>query len=468
MRTDPDAGGLSRTWWTDLPKRDVLGLGLLFGLVLVWQIPNVMALRKLMILALCVLYLPGGLGLIASRWRTAADGAWTRRMVILYVALISWMLVVALFLSDQTLVSLGDIRGEWLASTLCLVVGLGAGRLLSGGQSGTGHYALRAVFWGLVAHAVLQSGVALWILAQRGALPEHFAGISDHRANVTYTNAIALAILVAAVIAATFGRSRLLGLGRAGMLAVYLILLASTFASASRNGMIVFLVLTLAGGAAMLYMDQKARHARRVGPMVVGMLLLVLAGVWIGVAADPRWQRIAATIPVAWDVDSTDFWVNPYVPGAPPAADGGEIDISVYHRVALARVAWRYLMAHPLGTDATRDAFRTLLTRKYPDAVVAHSHNSYLDFGIANGFPGLLLWVAFMVALAGYGVGRYRRTASPYAAALVLVVAGYLLRGSLDSIFREHMLEQFLLFAGLLVGAGDTRSEEPSHEFAHA
>lgn len=468
MRRNPVAGGVSRIWWTDLPKRDVLGLGLLFGLVLVWQIPNVMALRKLMILALCVLYLPAGLRLIASRWRNAADEAWTRRMVILYVALIAWMLVVALFISDQTSASLGDIRGEWLAATLCLIAGMGAGQAFAGGRSGAGHYALRAVFWSLVAHAVLQSGVALWILAQRGALPEHFAGISDHRANVTYTNALALAILIAEAIAATFGRSRFLGLGRAGMLSVYLILLASTFASASRNGMIVFLALTLVGGAAMLFTAWRTRHGRRVGPVVASILLLVLAGVWIGVAADPRWQRIAATIPVAWDVDSTDFWVNPYVPGAPPAADGGEIDISVYHRVALARVAWRYLTEHPLGTDATREAFRTLLIRKYPDAVVAHSHNSYLDFGIANGFPGLLLWVAFMVALACYGARRYRHTASPYAAALVLVTVGYLLRGSLDSIFREHMLEQFLLCAGLLMGARDNQSEERSHELARA
>jgi O-antigen ligase len=459
---------VTRAWPIDSAKLDVLGAGLLFALVLVWQIPNVMALRKLMILALCVLYLPKGLGLIASRCRNVAVDTWTRRMVILYVALISWMLVVAIFISDQPLGSLRDIRGEWLTATLCLIVGLGAGRVLTNARTGRGHFGVSAAFWGLVAHAILQLCVALWILMQQGELPEHFAGISDHRANVTYTNAIALAILIAEAIAVMFGRARFLGLSWSSMLAVYTLLLLSTFASGSRNGVIVVLVLTFVGGASVLFIGQKLRHGRHFGPMVVGSLLLLIAVAWLGVAADPRWQRIAATIPVAWDVDSTNFWVNPYVPGAPPAADGGEIDISVYHRIALARVAWRYLKEHPLGTDATRDSFRTLLIQKYPNAVMAHSHNGYLDFGIATGFPGLLLWVSFVVAMAWYGFRRYRQTGSPYAAALVLLVVGYLLRGGLDSIFREHMLEQFLLFAGLLMGAPDVQSEERSHDLAHA
>jgi hypothetical protein len=193
--------------------------------------------------------------------------------------------------------------------------------------------------------------------------------------------------------------------------------------------------------------------------MVVGGLLVLLFGVWLGIKSDPSWQRIVATIPVAWDIDSTDYWVNPYVPGGPRAADGGKLDISVYHRVALARVAWRYFMEHPLGTDATREAFKRLVTKKYPSAILAHSHNSYLDLGLATGFPGLVLWVVFLSVLAWYGLKRYRETGSPYAMALILVVVGYSLRGGLDSIFREHMIEEFMLSVGLLMGAIDVRSK---------
>jgi O-antigen ligase len=196
--------------------------------------------------------------------------------------------------------------------------------------------------------------------------------------------------------------------------------------------------------------------------------VVLLLGVWLGIKSDPRWQRIVATVPVAWDIDSTNFWVNPYVSGGPKAADGGELDISVYHRLALARVAGRYFMEHPLGTDATREAFKRLVTSKYPNAILGHSHNGYLDFGLASGFPGLALWAAFLSALAWYGLMRYLETGSPHAMALLLVVVAYSMRGVLDSIFREHMLEEFMLCVGLLMGAINVRSKERLRDAFHA
>ena len=435
----------------DLTGLQKLGIALLFALVIVWQIPHVIALRYLLILSLCVLYLPRGVAAIFGRWGNPAAEAWRKRLLLLYAALIVWMLVVAVVISDETWASLRDIRAEWLPATLCLAVGIGAGLALSGAPAGGNNYAVRAVFWGLVFHAVLQLIAAAWYLAVDGRLPRHFVGISDHRAYVTYTNALALAMLIAEAVAAAFQNRRYLGLSRTAFPVIYGVLLLSTFASAARNGVIVFLLLTIVGAGILLFLNQKRFRGNRFGLMVVGGLLVVLLGAWLGIKSDPRWQRIFATIPVAWDIDSTAHWRNPFVPGRPKVADGGKVDISVYLRVALARVAWRYLLEHPLGTDTTREALKELVTSEYPNAIVAHSHNSYLDLGLATGFPGLLLWVAFLFALAWYGLRSYRETHSPYAMALILVVLGYLLRGGLDSIFRDHMIEQFMLCVGVLM-----------------
>ncbi len=437
----------------DLTGLQKLGIALLFALVIVWQIPHVIALRYLLILSLCVLYLPRGVAAVFGRCGNPAAEAWRKRMLILYAALIIWMLVVAVVISDDTWASLRDIRGEWLPATLCLVIGIGAALALSSAPAGGNNYAVRAVFWGLVFHAVLQLVAAVWHLAVDNRLPRHFAGISDHRAYVTYTNALALAMLTAEAVAAAFQSRRYLGLSWAAFPMIYGVLLLSTFASAARNGVIVFLVLTIVGAGILLFLHQKRYRRSHFGLMVVGGLLVLLLGAWLGIKSDPRWQRIFATIPVAWDIDSTDHWVNPFVPGRPRATDGGEVDISVYLRVALARVAWRYLAEHPLGTDATREALKKLVASKHPNAFLFHSHNSYLDLGLATGFPGVLLWVAFLFALAWYGLSSYRETRSPYAMALMLVVLGYLLRGGLDSIFRDHMIEQFMLCAGALMAA---------------
>jgi len=442
----------------DSPGLQKLGIGLLFALVIVWQIPHVIALRYFLMLALCTLYLPRGVAAIFGRCMNPAVEVWRRRMLLICVALIVWILAVAIVISDDTLASLRDIRGEWLPAMFCLAMGLGAGLVLSGVRAAGGNYAVRAVFWGLVFHAVLQLGAAAWLLAQHGTLPDHFTGISDHRANVTYTNALALAMLIAEAIAAALQRVRLLGLSRAAFLVIYAVLLLSTFASASRNGLIVFVLLTIIGGGVLLFLSQERHRRVRFGLMVVGGLLVLLIGVWLGVKSDPRWQRVVATIPVAWEIDLTDYLVNPDAPEGAKAADGGELDMSIYHRVALARVGWRFFKEHPLGTDATSEAFKRLVTNKYSNDIVASSHNSYIDLGLATGIPGLVLWVAFLSALAWYGLRRYQETGSPYAMALILVVAGYSLRGALDSIFREHMIEEFMLSVGMLMGAINVRS----------
>lgn len=451
---------MAQFWRVDSPILQKFGIALLFALAIVWQIPHAIALRHFLILVLCALYLPTGVAAILGRCADPAVDAWRRRMLLVYAALIVWMLIVAMVISDDTPASLRDLRGEWIPATLCLAVGLGAGLVLSSAPAGSGNFAVRAVFWGLVLHAVLQLGTAAWLLGRDGALPDHFSGISDHRANVTYTNTLALAMLIADGIAAAFQKVRFLNLSRAALLIIYGTLFLSTFASASRSGVVVFVLLTIMGGGILLFSNQQRRRPAHFGLMVVGGLLVMLLGVFLGIKSDPRWQRIVATVPVAWAIDSTDFWVNPYVPGGPKAVDGGELEISVYHRVALARVASRYFMEHPLGTDATREAFKNLVTGKYPNAVLGHSHNGYLDFGLATGFPGLVLWAAFLSALAWYGLKRYQETGSPYAMALLLVVIGYSVRGVLDSIFREHMLEEFMLCVGLLLGAIDVRSKD--------
>jgi hypothetical protein len=67
-------------------------------------------------------------------------------MLLVYVALIGWMLVVAIVISDTTLASLKDIKGEWLPATLCFGAGLGAGLVFSGVRVVGRNDAVRALF----------------------------------------------------------------------------------------------------------------------------------------------------------------------------------------------------------------------------------------------------------------------------------------------------------------------------------
>ena len=110
------------------------------------------------------------------------------------------------------------------------------------------------------------------------------------------------------------------------------------------------------------------------------------------------------------------------------------------------------------GSDSKR--FRKLLERDHPDLRTGHAHNGYLDMALSAGQPGLVLWLAFFSTAIWYGVRHYSRSGNPYAIALILLICAFALRGALDSIFRDHIVEEFMLCAGLLTGCLHAASAE--------
>lgn len=428
-------------------KWQLAGLGSLFALCIVWQLPHVISLRYLLIVLLTALYLPAAL----RRFRTVSPDSGPRLLLLVFTAFLLWLLAVAIVISPEPAQSLREIKSEWLPATLCLLAGLGAGAMSAGSGSARDGAALRAVFWGLVFHAVLQLGYTAWMLALNGHLPSRFGGISDHRANVTYTNGLAVAILLADRIASSSAKSSLLRLGVRAQSGIFALLFVSTLASGTRNGAAVFLGMSLLGGLVFAARFRRA-NPRRWWLVLAVCVAAVALGSAIALKSDPRWQRFLATVPVAWDVDSNRAWVNTKVHPLPQAADGGEIDKSAYERIAYLRVAGRLLSEHPLGTEISRDAFRKLLEREHPGMRTNHAHNSYLDLALSAGFPGLGLWLAFLGAMAWYGTRAYLRRRDACGLALVFVVGAFAMRSVLDSIIRDHTIEEFLLCVGVLAG----------------
>ena len=448
---DHSAQKLKNPLHVESPAVRILGLGMLFALCIVWQLPHVIALRYLLIIMLTVLYAPAAL---TALWRAPASSVFEpspRLLFLVYTAFLSWLLVVAALISNEPAQSFQEIRGEWLSSTLCLLFGFGAGVACSSTHENRGGAALWAVFWGLVCHAGLQLAFISWMLVQHGDLQPTFRGIGDHPANVTYTNGLALAILLAGMIVAPSAHVGFPRMGSWLRAFVYGLLFLSTLASQNRNGVVVFLALTAIGGLVLAFRFRT--YAPRKWWSALAICLAVVAiGTFLGLKSDPRWQRFLTTVPIAWDIDSNRAWVNSEKYPVPLAADGSTLDVSTYERIAYVRVAWRLVVGHPMGTEISRDAFRKLLEREHPDLRTDHAHNGYLDMALSAGQPGLALWLVFLSTAIWYGVRHYRRTGNAYAIALVLLVCAFALRGALDSIFRDHIVEEFMLCAGLLTG----------------
>ncbi len=124
------------------------------------------------------------------------------------------------------------------------------------------------------------------------------------------------------------------------------------------------------------------------------------------------------------------------------------MDVSVYLRIAWLKEGLLLVRDHPFGIGFDRNAFGHGLKAKYGRGV-GHSHSGLLDMAIGLGIPGALLWLGFFASLAAIAWRRHRASGNYAAILLLLLLLDYGVRMVLDSVIRDHMLQQFMFLAGL-------------------
>jgi O-antigen ligase len=122
-------------------------------------------------------------------------------------------------------------------------------------------------------------------------------------------------------------------------------------------------------------------------------------------------------------------------------------------RTAFLKEGLRALRGHLLGTEINRNAFKNLVTAQYGTAGMCCAHNGLVDLGISAGVPAMILWCAFLYGLYRIGRQTLRERRDIIGFALMLLVIGFGVRMFLDSTLRDHIILQFMLCAGLLMGA---------------
>ena len=418
------------------------------AVLVLWQVAHTIVLRYALIVVLGILAWPRAVASLA-RPASPLEGS-ARAPFAVYGVFIAWCIFVVAAMNPGIRDALSELRAQWLAPTLVLLLGYGLGL-----RHGGGNTMVRVVFLGLVLHAFMQLVSAPVMLAKGREIPYlEFAGVSDHKANVTYTNALALAMLVADAAARAAGGRGFLGIDWRWALGAFLLMLVSTVAATTRNGLIVFGLLT-AAGFAVVALQMRARASRRAWATLLACAAIAFVGAVVGLKADPRWSSFRATVPVAWDTDGHREWLlgEHNVSHLPKTAEGKPVEASAYYRIAYLREGVRLLRDNPFGTGVGRDAFRRAIHAKYGTAGMSHAHNGFLDLGASVGIPGLILWLAFLVALVRYAARAREAAGSGLRLAMALVVACFAVRTMLDSTLRgDHVVQEFLLVAGVLLG----------------
>lgn len=399
-------------------------------------------LRNLLLAVLLLAALWTFVPLLAATSRQKLRETWPQLPwpVLLWVG---YLLVFPVFSSDPA-VAWDNLLGQWGKGIMALAAGATMAWWFSQRPWGSPLALGLAAFVPIAVYLALFTAKAI----QTGTLPWAYRGIEEHHSYLGYAVAQTVLLLAAAFLVTP-------GKGKAWIAALVLLALLSMALIQSRAGLAFGLLAALIVAAVSL----RAANARLRWQIGLAVLLMTaLGGVSFAVAVktDARWQNIGTRLAAGWMGDAIDIEcegtasVEPAIRaryGASPQTEHiiAHIRDGDGARVVLLRAATELALQHPWGLDGSRAAFWKRLREICPTPAysMAHAHNAWLDTALAIGWPGAFLFLAMLVYFMKLGWRQLKPQApvNPWALVLVATPLFWLLRGVVDSCYRDHMLE---------------------------
>lgn len=447
-----------------------------FLLLIVWQIPGTIGLRY----GLLGLLLPVALLLILWRSPSYASLDEIRWVPLAWLmGLTGWMVGVIQFWGQAPAVNWGEFRGQWLTALAAGLVGFILALAAFKDSKSAIQKLVMVVFWSFLAQVLLHDILDALYWLSTGYVPFRQAPVlylpdmaralidgvpwqdafTDHSPDkFSYVNNVLAAFLVAEVAQRMLLQTRWLTCSNKVLAIGMLAVLLCSYWLQMRNGNVGLLLLLMLA-ALMLALRLMSRFGVVRMIFGVGIIMATISAVGIMmVESDPRWQRLADTVPIALDTETNRTWLT-MDQNYPKMANGETVEVSAYERLAWAKEGAKLVVDNPWGTGYDRLAYGAGIDRKYQmnGTYRAHSHSGIVDFTIANGLVGLALWLSFLGALFYVGVQTFRGEQVGLGLVLMFIISGFLGRSMVDSNIRDHILQQFffliMLFYGLTAAA---------------
>jgi len=440
----------------------LVGIGLL---IFIWPIPHTISIRDALLLSLL-----GVFGYLAYRARPSF--VWLRELRLplsLYLILTLWLFIVALAISHETAWSLGEIRGQWLKGLVALSAGMLVALSVPPGTR-PAKLVLMAIFLALLIHILYLDFAALETFIRHGGLPRRIGGLTEGPDRISYLANILIAILLAEILyrLGLGRRSGYLPLGRGLLIGILVLTLFSAYIIQLRNGVIPLVLM----GAVFVVLYYRQNPLRMRKPVHVTISMLIVSSIalvaYVGTASDSRWRDFLDTIPVALDTETHKAWLDWDKYPKPVMSNGRQVNQSNYVRIAWFKEGSLLVLEHPLGVGFGREAFEVGLRQKYGEGR-GYSHSGILDLAVGTGVPGAVLWLGFLGSLFYAAYRCFAGSGNYHSMLLMFLIADFGSRMFVDSIIRDHMLQQFLFLAGLVaVTMYIERRRGPEQDIARA
>ena len=440
-------------------------------LLFTWPIPGTIALRNSLAALLLVVVLIG-------TWRERTPSAefvpqGLRTPIVLFALLSGWMLLVNAGWAVEPTLSWKEFWAQWALPALCGLAGFLLARLaVQRGEAGV-QTLLKVVFYTLFLQVLLHDVLDAAYVLTTGQPPFRQAPvlylpiflktwqagevwtqafIGQYFEKFSFVNNTFAAILIAEILQRTIEKRRWLDIPNWLLGVSLMLVLLCSYWLRVRNGNLGLVFLLLVAGLMTLV---RVRHRFKARHLILVLCTAIVAVAALGSAfwkSDPRWQTFTETVPIALDTETNKAWLSRSIAPYPRLSNGNEVDPSNYERIAWIKEGVKLGWENPLGTGSNRNAFFDGLDHKYQmhGAIRGgHSHSGVVDFFIANGLPGLLLWFAFLLSLTVLGWTTFTGANMALGLMLIFLISGFFSRSLVDSNIRDHVLQQFLFMVAI-------------------
>jgi O-Antigen ligase len=368
-------------------------------LMVIWPLPDTMALRNLLLLS------GTGLGLwliYQSRSVFMQRDAWPIWLLLLFFI---WILVQFFFVTNQSNEHLSELGGVWLRTLTSAITGAAAGLATLAISNRRNKIATTLLLAGLCATSVLYLITYLAFCVKQGVwiAPPFF--LPNYRGKppiVVFVGLALIAYYLKVVEAAMQGAwGKLAAWGVLVLLSLFDFVFVGT-----KNGILIFAVTTVV--FLFLYARKRRLQVRQRTSLriMVGLFAIaIIPAFFYHVEQNAAWKDIVPNVVTAWDIDTNQQWKQweGQVP-LPTNQNGQTVDGSTYARVAWAHAGLRLIKENLLGYGLLHHSFGALAIQKWEDfhkpsgITRGATHSAWIDLTLGVGVPGLCIIFTSMFA----------------------------------------------------------------------
>jgi len=227
---------------------------------------------------------------------------------------------------------------------------------------------------------------------------------------------------------------------------LFLISIFSLYVQAKRNGIIsiLFLIISVVFFVKLIH---KQITKKFILLSLVG-LTLGSALLYLDIKEDKRWDTLKATFKLVFIQDNMAGLKGIRGP-LPKLPNGQRADNSNYERLFMIKEGLKLIIEHPLGYGYARNIYGKAMSKKYHVHIATFSHSGVIDWGIGLGIIGLIIWSAICFLILYISFKNFVKYQSYFALLTFFLTTSFYFRMFLDSINKDHMLQQFVFFTSL-------------------